>query len=66
MWTTVLTVAFQIVAWILNSKAEDKEMQELFYQFIEKQHNGYLNSANMRIKAKERMTSIMAKPFTET
>jgi hypothetical protein len=66
MWTMVFTVALQVLGWVLNKNSEDKQMQELFYKFIERQHEEYLNSARMRVNAQNRMKSILEKPFVET
>ena len=62
----IVEVGLGILAWLLNKNSQDKEMQELFYKFIEKQHEGYLNSAIMRDKAKERLKTIFEKPWVET
>lgn len=62
----VVEVGLGILAWFLNMKKEDREMQELFYKFVDKQHEEYLNSALMREKAKERLKVISEKEWVET
>lgn len=66
MWETIITIGLQLLGWFLNKNKEDKEMQELFYKFVEKQHLEYMNSSLMRDKAKIRFREIMEKPFVET
>lgn len=62
----IVEVALQLLSWILSRNKENKEMQELFYRFIEKQHEGYLNSAIMREKSQARLKAIFEKPWVET
>lgn len=66
MWELIITVGLQLVGWILGKNKENKEMQELFYKFVEKQQKEYLNSANMRLNAQARMKAISEKLFEET
>lgn len=65
-WASIVTVALQVVSWILGRNADDQAMQELFYKFVEKTHDEYLNSATAKQHADARLKEIMAKPFVET
>lgn len=66
MWSTIITVGLQIVGWILQKNADNVEMQKQFYDFIEEQHENYLNSSAMRQKAQARFLEIANKPFQES
>lgn len=66
MLGAILTVALNVVTWILSKNKENKEMQELYLKFIERQSAEYLNSAQMRDAAKARLKKILELPFEET
>lgn len=66
MWATILTVGLQVLGWILKKNEMNVEMQKQFYDFIEAQHDTYLNSATMRQKAQDRFIAIANKPFQES
>jgi hypothetical protein len=53
MWTTILTVGLQLLGWILGNNAENKQMQELFYKFVERIQSMYLKSAHAQADAKD-------------
>lgn len=66
MWETLITVGLGIVGWVLDRNRENKQMHELYMRFIDKQQDRYMNSAVMRESAKERLKTILEKPFQET
>ncbi|TXH08653.1 MAG: hypothetical protein E6R04_10225 [Spirochaetes bacterium] len=66
MWTSILTFALQVASYFLGKNADDKEMQELFYKFVERQQAEYLKSQKAREMAQKRLKAIMDKPFVET
>lgn len=66
MLETIIAVGLQVLGYFLKNNADSEKMQELFYKFVDRQHNEYLNSAKMRVRAQERMKSILEKPFVET
>lgn len=66
MLETIVTVGLQVLGYFLKNNADNAKMQELFYKFVDKQHQEYLNSAKMRKAAQDRMAALAAKPFVET
>lgn len=66
MWMTIITVGLQLLGWILGKNAEDKQMMELFYKWVEKIQGLYLKSAHLRDDAKKRLEAIQNKPFVES
>ena len=66
MWTTILTVGLQLLGYILSKNAQDAQMMDLFYKFVEKIQGLYLKSAHLQQDAERRLKSIMEKPFVET
>lgn len=62
----VIPIGLKLLEYFLSKNKDDREMMELFYKFIDKVQSEYLNSAKMRLLAKERMKAIMEKPFEES
>lgn len=63
--SAILPLIFTAAEWFLKRSLEKKEMQELFYKFVERIQGEYLKSAKLREGAKARLAAIMEKPFEE-
>ena len=66
MWTTIITVALTVLGWFIDRNKEDKELQELFFKFVEKVAGDYLNSVKLRDHARKQLEELRNKPWEET
>jgi hypothetical protein len=62
----VLSLGLRILeAFLLKGKA-DKEAMELFYKFLEKFSESYLNSKKLRDRARAQLEWLKTNPWKET
>lgn len=61
----LLPLIFTAAEWFLKRSLDNREMQDLFYKFVERIQGEYLKSAKLREAAKARLAAIMEKPFVE-
>lgn len=62
----LIPVALNLIEYFLSKNKEDKEMQALFYRFVEKFAGEYLNSKKLRDHASKQLAELDGKPFQET
>ena len=62
----IIPVALKLIEYFLSRNKADKEMQELFFKFVDKFAGEYLNSKKLRDHARKQMAALEGKPFEET
>ena len=66
MLESIALIAIKTFTWWLGKQEADKEMWDLFYNFVEKFQKNYLNSTRLTDHIKAQNKWLDTHPFVET